>query len=74
MTLLVASFADVAVAGGSIGGVTDATAAIETVFRLEFPRLVAGLARRVDDVSLAEDLAQEALTVARAVAPRRRAS
>jgi RNA polymerase sigma factor (sigma-70 family) len=39
----------------------DSTAAIETVFRIEFPRLVAGLARRVGDVGLAEDLAQEAL-------------
>ena len=53
---------------------TAATVAIETVFRLEFPRLVAGLARRVDDVGLAEDLAQEALADAtRAMAPRRRA-
>jgi len=39
----------------------DSTAAIETVFRIEFPRLVAGLAHRVGDVGLAEDLAQEAL-------------
>jgi RNA polymerase sigma factor (sigma-70 family) len=39
----------------------DSTAAIETVFRIEFPRLVAGLARLVGDVSLAEDLAQDAL-------------
>jgi RNA polymerase sigma factor (sigma-70 family) len=39
----------------------DSTAAIETVFRIEFPRLVAGLARYVGDVSLAEDLAQDAL-------------
>ena len=37
------------------------TAAIETVFRLEFGRLVAGLARYVDDVGLGEELAQEAL-------------
>ena len=37
------------------------TAAIETVFRIEFARLVAGLARYVDDVALAEDLAQDAL-------------
>ena len=37
------------------------TAAIETVFRIEFGRLVAGLARHVGDVSLAEDLAQDAL-------------
>jgi RNA polymerase sigma factor (sigma-70 family) len=39
----------------------DSTAAIETVFRIEFPRLVAGLAGYVGDVSLAEDLAQDAL-------------
>ena len=72
MTLLVAP-----VAGGSIGGMTvdstpatAATVAIETVFRLEFPRLVAGLARRVDDVGLAEDLAQEALADALVQWPR----
>ncbi|HEX4863756.1 MAG TPA: RNA polymerase sigma factor [Acidimicrobiales bacterium] len=40
---------------------TDSTAAIETVFRLEFGRLVAGLARYVGDVGLGEELAQEAL-------------
>ena len=39
----------------------DSAAAIETVFRLEFGRLVAGLARYVDDVGLGEELAQEAL-------------
>jgi RNA polymerase sigma factor (sigma-70 family) len=39
----------------------DSTAAIETVFRIEFPRLVAGLARYVGDIGLAEDLAQDAL-------------
>jgi RNA polymerase sigma factor (sigma-70 family) len=39
----------------------DSTAAIETVFRLEFGRLVAGLARFVGDVGLGEELAQEAL-------------
>jgi RNA polymerase sigma factor (sigma-70 family) len=44
-------------------GVTapDSAAAIETVFRIEFGRLVAGLARYVGDVGLAEDLAQDAL-------------
>ena len=40
------------------------TAAIETVFRIEFGRLVAGLARYVGDVGLAEDLAQDALVAA----------
>jgi RNA polymerase sigma factor (sigma-70 family) len=39
----------------------DSTAASETVFRLEFGRLVAGLARFVGDVGLGEELAQEAL-------------
>jgi RNA polymerase sigma factor (sigma-70 family) len=36
-------------------------AAIEAVYRIEFPRLVGGLARRVGDLDLAEELAQEAL-------------
>jgi RNA polymerase sigma factor (sigma-70 family) len=40
---------------------TRSTAAIEAVFRIEFPRLVAGLARYTGDVGLAEELAQEAL-------------
>jgi RNA polymerase sigma factor (sigma-70 family) len=37
---------------------------IETVFRLESARLIAGLARIVRDVGLAEDLAQDALVIA----------
>jgi RNA polymerase sigma factor (sigma-70 family) len=41
--------------------VTDSTTAVETVFRMEFPRVVATLARIVHDLELAEDLAQEAL-------------
>jgi RNA polymerase sigma factor (sigma-70 family) len=40
---------------------TDSTTVIETVFRIEFPRLVAGLARYVNDIGLAEELAQDAL-------------
>ena len=40
---------------------TDSTAAIEAVFRIEFPRVIAGLARYVGDIDLAEELAQEAL-------------
>ncbi len=40
---------------------TDSTAAIEAVYRIEFPRVVATLARSVGDIGLAEDLAQEAL-------------
>jgi RNA polymerase sigma factor (sigma-70 family) len=38
--------------------------AINAVWRIEFPRLVAGLTRMVGDVGLAEDLAQEALLAA----------
>jgi RNA polymerase sigma factor (sigma-70 family) len=40
---------------------TDSTAAIETVYRMEFPRVVAALARMVNDIGLAEELAQDAL-------------
>ena len=40
---------------------TDSTAGIEAVYRIEFPRVVATLARSVGDLELAEDLAQEAL-------------
>jgi RNA polymerase sigma factor (sigma-70 family) len=39
-------------------------AALEAVFRIEWPRLVAGLAHRVRDVGLAEELAQDALVAA----------
>jgi RNA polymerase sigma-70 factor, ECF subfamily len=38
--------------------------AIKAVFRIESARLIAGLARLVRDVGLAEDLAQEALVIA----------
>ncbi|MCW2952027.1 MAG: polymerase sigma-70 factor, subfamily [Conexibacter sp.] len=38
--------------------------AIEAVWRIESPRLIAGVARMVRDVGLAEDLAQDALVVA----------
>ncbi|HEX9770479.1 MAG TPA: RNA polymerase sigma factor [Kiloniellales bacterium] len=38
--------------------------AIETVFRIERARLIAGLARLVRDVDLAEELAQDALVIA----------
>ena len=40
---------------------TDSTAAVEAVFRIEFPRVVASLTHAVGDIGLAEDLAQEAL-------------
>jgi RNA polymerase sigma-70 factor, ECF subfamily len=40
---------------------TDSTAAIEAVYRIEFPRVVAVLASFVGDLDLAEELAQDAL-------------
>ena len=42
----------------------DAHRAIEAVWRIESARLIAGLARRVGDVGLAEELAQDALVAA----------
>jgi RNA polymerase sigma factor (sigma-70 family) len=44
--------------------------AIEAVFRIERARLIAGLARMVRDVNLAEELAQDALVVALTEWPR----
>jgi RNA polymerase sigma factor (sigma-70 family) len=44
--------------------VTDATRTIEAVWRIESARLIAGLARVVRDVGLAEELAQDALVAA----------
>ena len=43
---------------------TDTHRAIDAVWRIESPRLIAGLARMVRDVGLAEDLAQDALVIA----------
>jgi RNA polymerase sigma factor (sigma-70 family) len=43
---------------------TDIHRAIDAVWRIESPRLIAGLSRMVRDVSLAEDLAQDALVAA----------
>jgi RNA polymerase sigma factor (sigma-70 family) len=43
---------------------TDTLRAIDAVWRIESPRLIAGLARIVRDVGLAEDLAQDALVAA----------
>ena len=43
---------------------TDTHHTIETVFRIERARLIAGLARIVRDVGLAEELAQDALVAA----------
>jgi RNA polymerase sigma factor (sigma-70 family) len=42
----------------------DTSAAVESVVRIEFPRLVAGLARYTGDVGIAEDLAQDAVVAA----------
>src|SRR4028119_172349 len=43
---------------------SDVQRAIQAVFRIESPRLIAGLARMVRDVGLAEELAQDALVAA----------
>jgi len=43
---------------------TDTHAAIEAVWRIESPKLIASLTRMVHDVGLAEDLAMDALVVA----------
>ncbi|MDB5507166.1 MAG: polymerase subunit sigma-24 [Devosia sp.] len=43
---------------------TDTNRAIESVFRIEQSRLIAGLARMLRDVSLAEELAMDALVIA----------
>src|ERR1700755_212511 len=42
----------------------DTHRAIDAVWRIESPRLIAGLTRIVRDVGLAEELAQDALVVA----------
>jgi RNA polymerase sigma-70 factor (ECF subfamily) len=44
--------------------VTDIHRAIDAVWRIESPRLIAGLTRIVRDVGVAEDLAQDALVAA----------
>ncbi|WP_137864614.1 MULTISPECIES: RNA polymerase sigma factor [unclassified Sphingomonas] len=43
---------------------TDIQRTIETVFRIEQPRLIAGLARMLRDMDRAEELAQDALVIA----------
>src|SRR5512145_2688688 len=43
---------------------TDTHRAIDAVWHIEAPRLIAGLVRMVRDVGLAEELAQDALVVA----------
>jgi RNA polymerase sigma factor (sigma-70 family) len=50
---------------GSIAmGNTETHRTIDAVWRIESPRLIAGLARMVHDVGLAEELAQDALVAA----------
>src|SRR5215217_5898500 len=49
---------------------SDLRRTIDAVWRIESPRLIAGLARTVRDVGLAEDLAQDALVVALETWPR----
>ncbi len=43
---------------------SDSNRTIDAVWRIESPRLIAGLARYVRDIGLAEDLAQDALVAA----------
>jgi len=43
---------------------TDTHRTLEAVWRMESPRMIAGLARMVRDVGLAEDLAQDAMVAA----------
>ncbi len=50
--------------GQNAGVPTDVTRAIEAVFRIESPRLIAGLVRMTRDVALAEELSQDALVAA----------
>jgi RNA polymerase sigma factor (sigma-70 family) len=49
---------------------TEIHQTIETIFRIEHARLIAGLARMVREVSLAEELAQDALVTALAEWPK----
>src|SRR5690606_29494514 len=48
----------------SVAEPASAHRAVEAVWRIESARLIGGLARLVGDVSLAEDLAQDALLAA----------
>ena len=55
---------------GSWGRVDDAHRAVDAVWRIESARVIAGLARMVRDVGLAEDLASDALVAALETWPR----
>jgi RNA polymerase sigma factor (sigma-70 family) len=50
--------------GGTVVTATETHRAVDAVWRIESARLIAGLARMVGDVGLAEDLAQDALIAA----------
>src|SRR5580693_10633952 len=56
--------ADGLLAGGLTVSVAETHRAIDAVWRIESARLIAGLARIVRDVGLAEELAQDALVAA----------
>ena len=49
---------------GGVATAADAHHAIDAVWRIESPRLIAGLARFTRDLGAAEDLAQDALVAA----------
>lgn len=55
--------------GKSADGAEAAARSVEAIYRMERVRLIAGLAKYVGDLSLAEDLAQEALVTALATWP-----
>ncbi|MGW1502767.1 RNA polymerase sigma factor [Streptomyces mirabilis] len=52
------------VASGATRGADEAVEAVETIFRIESPRVIAGVSRIVRDVGIAEELAQDALVAA----------
>src|SRR4029077_13962824 len=49
---------------GDATPIADAQRAIEAIWRIESARLIAGLARVVGDIGIAEELAQDALVAA----------
>jgi RNA polymerase sigma factor (sigma-70 family) len=53
-----------------MAGASPTHAAIDAVWRIEAPRLIAGLTRLVHDLAIAEDLAQDALVAALETWPR----
>lgn len=55
---------------GDVVSQRDVNGVIETVWRMESPRIIAGLARALGDVGLAEDAAQDALVRALETWPR----